>query len=45
MNVHVARDLAIFMVSVLFGILIACCYFAYGNEAKEIFAPLFGGLA
>ena len=44
MNVHVARDLAIFIVSVLFGILVVCGYFAYCNEVKELFAPLLRGL-
>ena len=38
------RDLVIFMVALFFGILVVCCYFAYGNEVRELFAPLFRGL-
>jgi len=43
MNKIVARDLAIFMVFMLLGILATCGYFAYANDVKEVFTPIFLG--
>lgn len=43
MNMNIARDLAIFIIFVLLGILAVCGYFAYADSVKTLFAPLFKG--